>query len=95
MANQFFSPLPPPNGSVLPNLIAKAAISENMASKGQLQNQRIEGLISLAYFERQLQRIGAGKEPKPSINLILTFIRHLIRNKAITYRYLSWAKNPI
>ncbi len=59
------------------------------------KDKAIKGLISLAYFERQLQRIGAGKAPKPSINLIFTFIRHLIRNKAITYRYLSWAKNPI
>lgn len=77
----------------LPKAWQEGQFKDGLRPVIDFKDKAIKGLISLAYFERQLQRIGAGKEPKPSINLIFTFIRHLIRNKAITYRYLSWAKS--
>lgn len=79
----------------LPKAWQEGQFKDGLRPAIEFKDKAIKGLISLAYFERQLQRIGAGKAPKPSINLIFTFIRHLIRNKAITYRYLSWAKKPI
>jgi 2,4-dienoyl-CoA reductase-like NADH-dependent reductase (Old Yellow Enzyme family) len=59
------------------------------------KDKAIKGLISLAYFERQLIRISSGKTPKLGINPIINLIRHLIRNKALTYRYLCWTKKAI
>jgi len=77
----------------LPKAWQEGQFKDGLRPVIDFKDKAIKGLISLAYFERQLQRIGSGKEPKPSINLIFTFIRHLIRNKALTYRYLSWAKS--
>lgn len=44
MSNQLFSPLVLPNGTILPNRIAKSAMAENMASQGQVPNEKFAQL---------------------------------------------------
>lgn len=76
----------------LPKAWQEGKFKDGLRPELDFKDKAVKGLIGLAYMERQLQRIGAGKTPNPSINPIFSLIRHLIRNKALTHRYLSWAK---
>lgn len=44
MLNHLFSPLTLPNGAVIPNRIAKAAMAESLAGPGQLPDDRLAGM---------------------------------------------------
>lgn len=44
MSNRLFSPLTLPNGAVIPNRLAKAAMSESLAAPGQLPDRRLARL---------------------------------------------------
>lgn len=77
----------------LPKAWQDGKLKDGLRPELDIKDKAVKGLVGLAYMERQLQRIGAGKNPNPSINPIFTLIRHLIRNKLLTYSYLSWSKS--
>jgi len=76
----------------LPKAWQSGNFKDGLRPELDFKDKAIKGLIGLAYMERQLQRIGIGKKPNPHIHPIFSLIRHLIRNKILTNRYLSWSK---
>ncbi|WP_419811070.1 NADH:flavin oxidoreductase/NADH oxidase family protein [Bacterioplanoides sp.] len=57
------------------------------------KDKTLSALAVMAITRRQLQRMGAGKQPKPSVSPLFSLIRDQMRLKKLTKRYQQFLQN--
>lgn len=59
------------------------------------KDKTLAGFTRLAMIQRQLQRLGDGRQPKINANPVYSLIRDQLRTKRLAKRYIAWSKNII
>ncbi len=56
----------------------------------QWKDKTLSAIATMAVIKRQLQRMGAGKPPKPNASPLFSLIRDRLRVKKLTKRYQDY-----
>lgn len=97
-ATALFRPLVLPNGAIIPNRIAKAAMEENLKELFRLYKAWAEGgagliitgNVMVAIVAKQLELLSRGKSTNPKISPLLAFLANQINARRLTKRYRKW-----
>lgn len=59
------------------------------------KNRTMAGLATMALVKRQLNRLAAGKSPKPGLSPVVSLVNDQMKSKKLTKRYRAWRGNAV
>lgn len=78
----------------LPQYWRKGQDVEGLEPQVKIANKAIASLATMALVRRQLQRVGAGKQPLHHPSAVFSLVRDQWRARKLTQRYLRWMAKP-